>query len=115
GKRGFGNGRLLPAGPLREPLLRATRCDFTVINGEAFAQGLPANAASMRLQSQPPRRLLDGGEVMWESLDDVQALAGIGDPERFFAALRARGLRVDGHAFPDHHDFAAGDFGFDDG
>jgi tetraacyldisaccharide 4'-kinase len=115
GRRGFGNGRLLPAGPLREPLARAARCDFTVLNGDAVAAGLPETAVVMQLRSAPPRGLLDGVEVPWETLVDVQALAGIADPERFFSALRTRGIRVDGHGFPDHHAFVASDFAFDDG
>lgn len=115
GRRGFGNGRLLPAGPLREPLARVARCDISVINGDATAVGLPANGTTMQLRSAAPQGLLDGVEVPWETLTDVQALAGIADPERFFSALRARGLRVDGHGFPDHHAFVAADFEFDDG
>jgi tetraacyldisaccharide 4'-kinase len=115
GRRGFGNGRLLPAGPLREPLPRVARCDFVVINGDGAAPGLPENATTMQLRSAAPKGLLDGVEVPWEALADVQALAGIADPERFFSALHARGLRVDGHGFPDHHAFVVSDFAFDDG
>jgi tetraacyldisaccharide 4'-kinase len=114
GRRGLGNGRLLPAGPLREPRTRAARCDLVVINGEgqgaAEVEGLP-----MRLRLTPPRRLCDAIVVDWLQLDAVQAVAGIADPERFFAALRSQGLRVDGRGFQDHHRFVVEDFDFDDG
>jgi tetraacyldisaccharide 4'-kinase len=114
GRRGLGNARLLPAGPLREPRARSADCDLVVINGEgkgaADLEGLP-----MRLELGPPRRLGDAAVVGWLQLDSVQAVAGIADPERFFAALRSKGLRVDGRGFPDHHRFVAADFDFDDG
>lgn len=113
GRRGFGNGRLLPAGPLREPVGRARECDFVVVNGEGDVPGL--DGVTMQLRSAAPRRLADGAEIAWETLDAVQAIAGIADPERFFSALRARGLRVDGRGFPDHHAFSVEDFAFDDG
>ena len=114
GRRGLGNARLLPAGPLREPVARAARCDFVVVNGAAQSAAVP-DGVPMRLRLATPRRLVDAVEVEWSRLARVQALAGIADPERFFEALRARGLQVDGHGFPDHHDYVADDFGFDDG
>lgn len=114
GRRGFGNRRMLPAGPLREPLVRARRCDFVVINGDGPG-GADLAGVRMRLQPGSPYRLIDGAAVPWSTLSAVQALAGIADPERFFASLRSIGLAVEGHGFPDHHAFRAADFGFDDG
>ncbi|GIX36445.1 MAG: tetraacyldisaccharide 4'-kinase [Lysobacteraceae bacterium] len=114
GRRGFGNGRLLPAGPLREPVARAGSCDFLVCNGEG--PGCPGgDAVPMRLRLGTPTRILDGTPVPWEQLGRVRAIAGIADPERFFQALRERGLEVDAHGFPDHHRYTADDFAFDDG
>jgi tetraacyldisaccharide 4'-kinase len=110
GRRRYGNGRLLPAGPLREPPERAAGCDFVVVNGGEAQAG----EVAMRLELGAARALV-GGEP--RSLQDfagarVHAVAGIGDPERFFAALRALGLVVEPHPFPDHHAYSAGDFAF---
>jgi len=125
GRRLFGNGRLLPAGPLRELPSRAARCDFRVLNGDAVAAGA-ANAAvataiadawPMALQIERAVRLDGNGERGLESFrgQAVNAMAGIADPARFFAALAGKGLSASLHPFPDHHPFQAGDFGFDDG
>jgi tetraacyldisaccharide 4'-kinase len=103
GERGYGNGRLLPAGPLRE----APRpVDFRVSNG-----GAPVpDAWTMRLEQGRPHRLSDGDERDWQSFaGEVHAVAGIGHPDRFFSALRAHGLDIAGHAFPDHHRYTAAD------
>jgi tetraacyldisaccharide 4'-kinase len=122
GARGFGNGRVLPAGPLREPLARLARADALVVNGSVahaslarapFAerllemrlvgeQALPVDAAAA------PRPL-----AAWRGAR-VHAVAGIGNPARFFAALRAHGIGVIEHAFPDHHPFAAAELEFGD-
>lgn len=105
GERRYGNGLLIPAGPLRE-MPRAV--DFRIVNGGESRTGewrmqLPlADAVS-----------LDGGER--RTLDSfretpVDAVAGIGNPTRFFAALRGCGLVLREHAFADHHRYAAEDF-----
>lgn len=113
--RGFGNGWLLPAGPLREPLGRLATVAAVLAHGEAgdaaAARRLEAVlAAAPRVwalgsEMGAPRRLCDGVERAWEAWrgETVDALAAIGDPGRFFAALRTRGLVVRAHAFPDHH------------
>ena len=118
-RRRYGNGRLLPAGPLREPVERAADCDFRVLNlgvaSEADAQrdsGL--GEWPMRLQvgaAQP----VHGGRAQPLSAfagQRVHAVAGIGDPERFFSMLREAGIAVVPHAFPDHHAYVAADFEF---
>ena len=118
-RRRYGNGRLLPAGPLREPVERAADCDFRVLNlgvaSEADAQrdsGL--GEWPMRLQvgaAQP----VHGGRAQPLSAfagQRVHAVAGIGDPERFFSMLRDAGIAVVPHAFPDHHAYVAADFEF---
>lgn len=106
GARRFGNGRLLPAGPLREPLSRLRRVDFRVCNGEAgegeYAMRL-AGGTAVSLTDGATRPLADfGGQT-------VHAVAAIGHPERFFQSLRAQGLTVIGHAFADHHAFVSQD------
>ena len=118
-RRRYGNGRLLPAGPLREPVERAADCDFRVLNlGVASEADVQRDSGlgewPMRLQvgaAQP----LHGGRAQPLSAfagQRVHAVAGIGDPERFFAMLRDAGLGVVPHAFPDHHAYVAADFAF---
>lgn len=99
--RGYGNGRLLPAGPLREPVRMV---DLRVINGAA-ADTDAAYAMSMRLGLC--RNLRDGRVSPLESFrgQALQAVAGIGHPGRFFDSLRHAGLAIETHAFPDHHAF----------
>jgi tetraacyldisaccharide 4'-kinase len=113
GDRRFGNGRLLPAGPLREPTSRLDRVDAVVVNGgPAPLQG----AFCMRLDANDALGLL-GGEV--RALQEfaglaVHAVAGIGNPERFFNMLRAYGIEVTGHPLPDHARLQAADITFAD-
>ncbi|MGM0537088.1 MAG: tetraacyldisaccharide 4'-kinase [Pseudomonadota bacterium] len=116
GQRGFGNGRCLPAGPLREPLSRLDGVDAVVINGEpAFTA--PDGAHGMTLVASGWRRLADGRRVPPGSppfTGPVHALAGIGNPSRFFAMLEALGVESIPHAFADHHRFSAADLAFAD-
>lgn len=112
GVRRFGNGRCLPAGPLREPRSRLRRVDFVVVNGVAGH-----GSFAMRLIDDRPRNLIDEKRRLeWETLrgQSVHAVAGIGYPDRFFAALRRRGLHPIEHPFPDHHPFCAEDLDFGD-
>jgi tetraacyldisaccharide 4'-kinase len=110
GRRRFGNGRCLPAGPLREPAGRLRRVDFRVCNGDPeegeYGMALTGDEA-VSLADPAQRRTLS-------SLPQpLHAVAGIGHPERFFDALAARGLECDNHAFADHHPYAAGELDFD--
>ena len=112
GARGFGNGHCLPAGPLREPVSRLRRADFVVANGEPRAAGF-----GMTLSGDTAISCVDASRR--SPLNDflsqpVHAVAGIGNPERFFGHLEAAGLRLVRHVFPDHHRFAARDLRFDD-
>jgi tetraacyldisaccharide 4'-kinase len=118
-RRGYGNGLMLPAGPLREPLERAADCALRVVNHGATerAEGQASAALgewAMRLGVGEVRPLLGGRGLPLAAFSGqrVHAVAGIGEPERFFAMLRAAGIAVVPHAFPDHHAYAAGDFDF---
>jgi tetraacyldisaccharide 4'-kinase len=113
GDRRFGNGWLLPAGPLRETPARLAAADAIVVNG---GRALLDGALSMRLEAKGALSLIGGGS---KALDEfagrsVHAIAGIGNPERFFNMLRAHGIEVVGHPFPDHARLRAGDISFAD-
>ncbi len=113
GTRRFGNGRLLPAGPLREPLSRLGEVDLVVVNG-----GSGDDEFKMQLQVFQARKLNNVNnerDLTTFRGDAVHAIAGTGNPERFFTALRQAGLQVVSHPFPDHHVFRQQDIDFNDG
>lgn len=108
----FGNGFLLPAGPLREPSSRLRSVDAVVAHGTAAAKGF-----SMVLEGDTLYRMTDardGRPAAAFKGASVHAVAGIGNPSRFFLHLRTLGLRPVPHAFPDHHPFKPGDLDFGD-
>lgn len=109
GERRHGNGRLLPAGPLREPAGRGV--DFRVVNGGTATEG--EWVMQLVLGAAEP---LDGGPAQPLAVfagQPLHAVAGIGHPGRFFQALRARGLAPIEHPFPDHHAYSADDLRFE--
>lgn len=113
GARRFGNGRLLPAGPLREPLMRLGAIDFRVCNGGEAQPG----EVSMQLAADTAVALVNPCET--QPLASfmqrrVHAVAGIGNPQRFFDMLATLGIDVVPHAFADHHAFRVDDFDFGD-
>ncbi|MFC0677717.1 tetraacyldisaccharide 4'-kinase [Lysobacter korlensis] len=116
GRRRYGNGLLLPAGPLREPPERGQRCDFRVLNLPPQAVGTECGFGEwpMRLHAEQIVPLGGGRPQALESLAGrrVHAVAGIGDPERFFSMLRGFGIGVVPHAFADHHAYEPQDFAF---
>jgi len=110
--RGFGNGFLLPAGPLREPRSRLRSVDAVVLHGAAGMDGYP-----MKLEGDKLVRMQDARDVRPAKSfagQKVHAVAGIGDPKRFFLHLARFGLKPVPHPFPDHHPFSAGDLDFGD-
>ena len=120
GRRGFGNGGLLPAGPLREPLGRLRTVDAVVVNGPIEHPSLRATAWAgealrMALVLGEARRLVSGETRALESFKGrVHAVAAIGHPERFFRELSAHGLTPVAHPFPDHHPLSAAELDFGD-
>jgi len=113
-RRQFGNRLLLPAGPLREPVSRLDTVDAAVVNGGEAPQ-LPVNAFAMHLGGSEFLNLVDPSNRMPAGQFGnmkLHAVAGIGDPERFFSHLRSLGLSFTPHAFPDHHMFTASDLEF---
>ena len=116
GIRGLGNGRLLPAGPLRESAGRLQRVDMLVINGEPAA-GRFDEALVMRLSGDMAVNLADGREQPLSVFagQQLHAVAGIGHPQRFFAHLRRlSGADLHEHVFGDHHRYDPADLHFDD-
>ncbi|WP_066095269.1 tetraacyldisaccharide 4'-kinase [Xanthomonas massiliensis] len=112
-RRRYGNGRLLPAGPLREPAARARDCDFHVLNlGAGTALAEPEFGQwpmALDIDTAVP---LDGRRPCPLSAfagQRVHALAGIAHPQRFFQMLRDKGIAVVPHAFPDHHRYQPSD------
>lgn len=114
--RGAGNGWRLPLGPLREPLARLAEVDAVICNGqpdERLPRAVPC--FSMRLLPGAFWRLgnasqrCSAAELAGKKL---YALAGIGDPGRFFRTLQGLGLAFAAHPFPDHHAYAAADLAF---
>lgn len=113
GIRRFGNGFLLPAGPLREAPSRLLEVDAVVVNGGKAAPG----EYLMQLQGVHFYNLLNP-EITATAADfqgqSVHAIAGIGHPERFFRHLNTLGLTLQAHSYPDHHAYSAADLAFDD-
>ena len=111
--RGVMNGWPLPAGPLREPVSRLRVADALVLNGRCTAAVAGVAVFRMDLAGELFYRLDDPAQVCSAAElagKRLHALAGIGDPSRFFSHLAALGLSCEAHAFPDHHRYFADDF-----
>ena len=110
-ERRFGNGLLLPSGPLREPVSRLASVDAVVVNG-GHADDIPGprtfamRLAGERFVSLGGRQELTPQEFALTARGrSVAAIAGIGHPQRFFEHLAALGVAARNHAFADHHAF----------
>ena len=119
--RQFGNRLLLPSGPLREPVGRLRTVDAVIVNGRTRASDqllhLPAPIFQMQLEGSEFRNLVDDSRRAQPTdfeAKRLHAVAGIGDPGRFFGHLRALGLSFVPHSFPDHHEFRLQDLEFAD-
>jgi len=112
GDRRYGNGYLLPAGPLREPVERLDSVDFVITNG-------PANSSefSLKVEGDEAVKIIDESEKVPLSSfqsEPCHALAGLGNPSRFFKHLKKFGLTFQSHIFPDHFSYAKKDICFED-
>lgn len=136
GTRGLGNRWLLPAGPLRDSIRTLKDVDFIAVQvpyerntcgismqlHESFShdhldQALTSGLQNtFSLQATHATECTTGRDVPLGALKDrrVHAVAGIGNPDRFFASLRALGMQVIVHPLPDHHEFTRSDVVFDD-
>ena len=113
GDRRFGNGYCLPAGSLREPIERLRSVDFVVVNGNKYED----NEIEMHLAGDKAVNLHSGEQKILQDFkhEDCHALAGIGNPKRFFKLLESAGITVTPHSFPDHYPFQKSDIDFHDG
>jgi tetraacyldisaccharide 4'-kinase len=110
GERRFGNGYCLPAGPLREPIERLQSVDLIIVNGEKSEE----REFSMQLVGDTAVNLATGEQKPLQEFNNCHALAGIGNPERFFKLLESAGLTCITHSFPDHYQFHHHDIEFGD-
>lgn len=132
--RGFGNQKLLPAGPLREPIERLNSVNMVVFNGQP-APELQNLVDEHQRQSFPLSMTITGLRKLTSSLSGealvasdmlhlnrysvIHLVAGIGHPERFFNAVRLQlsndenAPQIVEHAFPDHHRFTESDLVFE--
>lgn len=128
GARGFGNGHMLPAGPLREPTARLATVDAIVVNeqdclpnplwmgkNEVLREFTGGDRYAMRLTGETFHNLLDPGkkvDAAYFSALNNHAVAGIGNPQRYFQYLQTLGISHTPHAFPDHYPYSASDLAF---
>jgi tetraacyldisaccharide 4'-kinase len=118
--RGFGNGRMLPAGPLREPRSRLDRVDALVrlvTAEEPLPEGDSGRETAMTYEPLPWRNLRQEDAIVdaaaWRA-GVLHAVAGIGNPASFFALVRRLGFSPVCHPFPDHYRYARADLAFPD-
>lgn len=122
-RRGLGNGALIPVGPLREPVTRLDSVDFVIVNGAQPGAGPMGEFAgfehpAIHGMALEPTALVNLRSREIRPVSDlrgrtVRAVAGIGNPERFFETLRGLDAEVVEAAFPDHHRFRETDLGAD--
>jgi len=112
GQRRFGNGYVLPCGPLRESTERLHKVDLVIVNGLAEED----NEFSMLMEGDMAINLLTKEQKLLSDFKFIpsHALAGIGNPNRFFELLEKQNISIEKHAFPDHYKFTETDIRFDD-
>ncbi len=112
GDREFGNGRCLPAGPLREPKSRLNSVDLVISNGENAAYEYQYTSIVTNVVSLTDK--IATKDLSSFAGAKVHAVAGIGYPERFFTLLRNADIEVITHSFEDHHRYSLMDLEFGD-
>lgn len=112
GMREFGNRQMLPAGPLREPFSRLRSVDCIIVNGQSTLPYKKMNLqGDMLFSVRSPHE-----KIALHTLKNktVHAIAGIGNPVRFFSSLRHLKIQVIEHIFPDHYLYQPDDISFGD-
>lgn len=115
GKQGFGNERIFPAGPLREPLSRLEKADYILSNGaniDHLRKITTTPIISLHSELLAPVNLISGIQKPFTEFKKIPftAIAGIAHPENFYNMLRDKGLEFTVCSFPDHHQYAEADF-----
>ena len=113
GQRLYGNGMCFPAGPLREPISRLDSVDYVVVNGDNSA--VHERAIVMEIEPKMFLNMANGEKRPFSGApfnmgSTLQAVCGIGNPERFFSVLEKLPYSIDRFSFPDHYNFTAKDF-----
>ncbi len=118
GERAFGNGLCLPAGPLRESLQRLQQVDYIIANGAMPASiDSPSERYEMRLKAGNLINVSSGQSVEpgnWQLPRRVHAVAGIGNPGRFYSSLSRLGFELVEHSFADHHPYQLNELQFEE-
>ncbi len=113
GRRGLGNGWRLPVGPLRESPRRLREVDWVLLNGDSALPLPGVTTATMQIKPVVWRNLNTGEKIpLGAEFPGAAAVAGIGNPERFFTSLGVLGITAECRAFADHHPFQIEDFEF---
>jgi tetraacyldisaccharide 4'-kinase len=122
GLRLFGNRQLLPVGPLREPIDRLKTVDLVIVNDSQNTSVVIDNVKYFHMHMKPVtwRKILadENHSHLILPLDAIKpeqklhAVAGIGNPQRFFNTLTELSLNFNAHVFSDHHPFSSNDFVF---
>jgi tetraacyldisaccharide 4'-kinase len=112
GQRRFGNGYALPCGPLREQVTRLQTVDLVIVNGVPEEE----NEFSMLMEGDIAVNLVTKEEKLLTDFNWIpsHAIAGIGNPNRFFDLLEQKKISIETHAFPDHYQFTETDISFND-
>jgi len=111
------NTYLLPSGPYREPLSRLKTVDLIIEHCQQcdIAQDQSSNKCfSMFLKASAPKTVAETEQSDFDASKMIHAVAGIGNPQRFFTTCEQLGLQFETHSFPDHHQFQPQDFEFAD-
>ncbi len=106
GERQFGNGWLLPAGPLRETKSRLKNVNQVLVNGKDFIL-----KPTQIFKLNEPQRIIAASELQHKT---VHAVCAIGNPQRFFNTLRELNIEFIPHVYPDHYTFSQADMDFND-
>jgi len=117
GLRGLGNGLMLPAGPLRESAQRLKDVDFIVSTNKEWKHNNFSMDYQMNYLPTEWRRVHDNQAYLfneWPLSKTIHAIAGIGNPSKFFDILALAGFEVIQHYFPDHYTYSEHDLIFDD-
>ncbi len=115
-QRQCGNGHMMPVGPLREPPTRLQEVDWVLYSCATWDTPVPQNAFAIHVQPLCFVNVLSGDEIaldQWSALSagkNCVAMAGLGNPQKFFTTLEQLQLIFDARPMPDHHAYTEDDF-----